>query len=149
MGGSYNGEVEQLDTVHLSPVGDFPGAGAQIRTIQFSTEGRLMLATSDDQSLQLYDVDSRTMLGDPLHSSAPFNANQQVNIANGWLRPDGKAIAVNQGDGVAVWSLDPNQLMAAACAFAGRNLTPSEWHSYLGDSTVYRKTCPSFGAPND
>ena len=45
--------------------------------------------------------------------------------------------------GVAVWNLDPATMAAAACTVAGRNLTRTEWATYLGEER-YRRTCPAY-----
>jgi len=47
-------------------------------------------------------------------------------------------------DGVAVWDIEPAHLAAAACRLAGRNLTRTEWDTYLGNVGDYRATCPAF-----
>jgi hypothetical protein len=44
-------------------------------------------------------------------------------------------------DGVNVWDIDPEHLRAAACVLAGRNLTRTEWDTYVGALGPYRKTC--------
>jgi hypothetical protein len=51
------------------------------------------------------------------------------------------ALAVTDATGVVVWDLDPEHLADAACAVAGRNLTQTEWASYLGDLGDHRETC--------
>jgi len=58
------------------------------------------------------------------------------------LRADGLQAAVPTKDGVAIWDLDPDHWVAAACQMAGRNLTREEWGTYIGDLAEYRKTCP-------
>jgi hypothetical protein len=63
-------------------------------------------------------------------------------IGPGHLRPDGKEIAVNQREGVVLWDIDPAHLAEAACLVAGRNLTESEWNTYMADFREYRATCP-------
>jgi hypothetical protein len=45
---------------------------------------------------------------------------------------------------VKVWNLDPQSWVDAACRLAGRNLTPEEWNSYIGDLAPYAATCPEF-----
>jgi hypothetical protein len=44
-------------------------------------------------------------------------------------------------DGVEVWDIAPEHLAEAACRMAGRNLTETEWETYLGSLGEYRKTC--------
>jgi hypothetical protein len=65
-------------------------------------------------------------------------------ISGGFLRHDGRAVAVTVPTGVAIWDLDPDHLGDAACQLAGRNLTECEWNTYLGDLGPYRPTCPQF-----
>jgi hypothetical protein len=81
--------------------------------------------------VSIYDTASRTRLGDPI----PWSAGAS-------LRPDGAAVAVGTGDGVAIWDLNPQHLAAAACRLAGRNLTRAEWDTYLAALGQYRRTCP-------
>ena len=80
---------------------------------------------------------SRIRLGDAITSESPR--------LQGFLRPDGKALAVNIGPGVAIWRLDPGHLVPAACRLAGRNLTRAEWQTYVGTVQSYRPTCPDLG----
>jgi hypothetical protein len=54
------------------------------------------------------------------------------------------AVAIGDDDGVAIWDLNPEHLMMAACRLAGRNLTSTEWDTYLSDFGDYRPTCPEY-----
>jgi len=47
---------------------------------------------------------------------------------------------------VLEWSLDPEVMADAACVMAGRNLTPVEWSTYLGDDHPYTLICPDYPA---
>jgi len=60
------------------------------------------------------------------------------------LALDGSIVAVGGGfdDGVAVWDLDPERWLNGVCRVAGRNLTPEEWTTHIGDLVPYRETCP-------
>jgi hypothetical protein len=42
------------------------------------------------------------------------------------------------------WPLTINDLTAAACEEAGRNLTKAEWTQYVGTFDAYEKTCADF-----
>jgi DNA-binding SARP family transcriptional activator/WD40 repeat protein/energy-coupling factor transporter ATP-binding protein EcfA2 len=132
--GTTAGAITRYDLETLQPLTQLPGARGEVNTLQFSADGRLLLATSNDQTAALYDVATGTRLGDPIETSAPL-------IYPAFLRPDGAALAVTDAKGVVVWDLDPAHLADAACAMAGRNLTPSEWTSYLPDLGSYRQTC--------
>jgi WD40 repeat protein len=137
--GTSAGSITRYDLKTLEPLGELAGAHGEVNTLQFSDDGRFLLATSNDQSAALYDVASGERLGDPIETSAPL-------IYPAFLRPDGRAIAATDAKGVVIWDLDPDHLVAAACAMAGRDLTPSEWTSYLSDLGGYRQTCPGVSA---
>jgi hypothetical protein len=53
------------------------------------------------------------------------------------------AVAV-AGNGIAVWHPNPKHLQAAACRLAGRNLSRTEWGTYLVELGRYRSTCPQY-----
>ena len=106
-------------------------------TLQFSRDAQVLLAGSSDQTVSIYDVATRTRIGDVIPTFSPF-------IGPGSLRPDGKEIAVNQRNGVVLWDIDRERLAEAACRVAGRNLTMTEWATYMGDLGRYRPTCPEF-----
>src|SRR5690606_15895528 len=88
---------------------------------------------------------TRTRIGEPIAARSP-----SADLTPGFLRPDGGAIAVTDGRGVAVWDLDPERLAEAARALAGRNLTPSEWYSSVCGLWEYRATrAEPRGAPGE
>ena len=132
--GANGGRITRFDLGTLAPLATFPAARGEINSLQFSRDGAVLLATSNDQTVSLYDVESGTRLGDPISTAAPF-------IVPGFLHPDGHALAVTAQDGVALWDVLPAHLLRAACRIAGRNLTRGEWTTYLGNLDAYRTTC--------
>jgi WD40 repeat protein len=142
--GGDAGAIVQYDLDTLRPTGTFPGARGMIESLQFSEDGRVLAATSRDLTVSLYDVGSRTRLGDPLPSAAVASTGRTV---QGWLRPDGTNVAIDSRLGITVWDVDPAHLADAACEFAGRNLTRTEWNTYLSDLGPYRSTCADLPPP--
>jgi hypothetical protein len=140
VGADSAGDVTEFDNETLQPVASLPGARIIPSTLQFDDSGTHMLVTAPDQTVQVYDSVSRTRIGDAIPSSAPEG------VVEAWLRPDGKAVAVNGPFGLVEWNLDPDALAAAACELAGRNLTLAEWSTYLGDDQEYEPTCPDYPA---
>jgi WD40 repeat protein len=136
VGGDGSGTITQYDLDTLEPMGTFPSIQNFVTQLRFSADGKILVAGSLNQTVSIYDVATRTQLGDPIAHVYPVIA--------GTIRPDGKAVATNTSHGVAVWDIDPEHLADAACRFAGRNLTPSEWDSYLGNRGDYRATCPNY-----
>lgn len=133
--GSERGAITRYDLASLAPIADLPGAGGEVNTLQFSDDGMVLLATSNDQTASLYDVDEGIRLGDPITTDAPLSYPA-------YLRPDGRELAVTSSQGVEIWDLDPDAMQRAACRLAGRNLKVAEWSAYLGDFGEHRETCP-------
>ena len=135
--GTVAGRITEYDLETGKAIGDFPGESGAITGMEFSHDGRTVMVTSNDQSVSVYDVGSRSRIGDPVRASAPAGFE-------GSLRADGGAMAVTDEDGVAIWDLDPDHLAEASCAVAGRNLTPTEWATYMTDFGPHRKTCRQY-----
>lgn len=133
--GAESGAITQYDLATLEPLAKVPGARGEVSSLQFSRDGSVLLVTSNDQTISVYDVATWTRIGDPLPTNSPF-------IFPGYLRPDGGAVALNAARGISVWDIDPDHLAEAACRLAGRNLTSIEWDTYLGALGSYRPTCP-------
>jgi WD40 repeat protein len=122
--GASNGTVVRYDMETREPTATLAGARGEVNTLQFSDDGAVLVATALDQTVSIYDVASGIRLGDPIPSDAPF-------VFPGFLRPDGRAVAVTDQRGIAIWSLDRSTLIDAACKMAGRELTAIEWDTYL------------------
>ena len=136
VGGDVSGGITRYDLETLKPIGTFPGTQSLVTQLRFSADGKILVASSLNQTLSIYDVATRIRLGDPIGNDFPF--------LTGSIRPDGKAVATNAPDRVSVWDIDREHLADAACKVAGRNLTPAEWDTYLGNPGDHRATCPKY-----
>ena len=106
-----------------------------------SDDGTLLLGSGDDGTASLYDLTSRTRIGDPIRVAA--SGAVPVDLAGSG------AVAAFSGrdlDTAVLWDLEPSSWERAACRLAGRNLTRHEWSTYLGSLGPYRATCPEFPA---
>jgi DNA-binding SARP family transcriptional activator/WD40 repeat protein len=133
------GQVEEHADFYLPGHETFPGARSGATSLQLNTSGSRLLVTSLG-AVQLYDTSTKTALGDPLSTDSPDG------VTEGWLRPDGERVLVNTRNGVVELDLDPDRLLQAACQLAGRDLTMTEWSTYVG-AEPYRSLCPEFGLP--
>jgi outer membrane protein assembly factor BamB len=135
---NFLGEITQHDPDTLNPIGSFPAVRGLVVLggLRFSSDSKVLLAT-DGRNVSIYDVASHLRLGDPIPIDvfAPRGSS---------LRPDGKAVAIGDGNGIAIWDLDPEHLQVAACHLAGRNLTQPEWTTHLAHLGEYRRTCPQY-----
>ncbi len=135
--GAHGGELVEYDLDTMEPIAVFGGARGEINSLQFSNDGKVLLATSNDQTVAVYDVVTHRRVGDPIPVDAPL-------IFPGFLRPDGRELAVTMKDGVMIWDIDPEHLAVAACKLAGRNMTLPEWEGLMGAFGPYRSTCPEY-----
>ena len=144
VGARSDGTVVLYDPRTLRSRGrTLPGAFGVPETLRFDRNDRRLLIESGDRTLRLVDVATGTQLGDPIRVSerAPLFGNGGL-----LLRGDGKEVSATVDTGIAIWDLDASHWKPAACAIAGRNLTRTEWHQYLGSLGPYRETCPGFDA---
>ncbi len=116
--------------------------GGPVEAIEFSSDGSRFLVSARDGTLALYDAEHGEQIGAALDAYSP-------GAVAGLLRPDGLAIAVNVAQGVAVWDLDPDHMVEAACRAAGRNLSWKEWSAYLDDVGEWQKTCSAYRLRSD
>jgi WD40 repeat protein len=134
----FDGNIEERDPETLEPVAELAGSRGILDQLAFSRDGGVLEAAGNEGTVQLYDTKGWTRLAE-IPSAGPEG------LLEGWLRPDGKAVAVNNEHGVVEWTLEPKRLAAAACQLAGRNMTRAEWATYMPDQ-AYRRTCPAYAA---
>ena len=137
----FDGSLGIFDPTTAAQTESLSGARGFIQQLTFSSDGKLLLGAGSDGTVLLLDLESRTRLGDPIEvSPTPGIAID--------LSDDGSAAAIGLGDmrGVAMWNLDPQRWVTAACAIAGRNLTRDEWTTYVGSLGSYHSTCPEYPA---
>lgn len=119
----------------------FPGHTQAIWAIAFSKDGTRLLTGGQDDTARLWRLD----VADPAASMIVLRGHGG-GIGAVAFSPDGRYAATGSQDAtIRLWSLQTDSLVEAACQAAGRNLSLSEWSSYLG-SAAYRKTCPDLRA---
>jgi WD40 repeat protein len=105
----------------------------EIDPVSFSPDGRLLAASSGDQTATVWDVASRKQLG------TTFPAVQGV-VPVAQFAPDGDLVISYLADAVK-WPMDPRTWERFACKVAGRDLTPAEWDDILPDRD-HQRVCP-------
>lgn len=126
--------VQLRDLATREPLGELPSTIGEVQALQYSDDGRVLVASSRNGTVSVYDVESRIRLADPIPVDGP-------NFAPASLRPDGLVLATTGTAGILLWDLDAEHLFDAACRFAGRELTEAEWASYLSELGSRRDTC--------
>ncbi|MGP3911464.1 nSTAND1 domain-containing NTPase [Nonomuraea sp. 10N515B] len=105
-------------------------------SLAFSADGQVLATGLTNGDVQLWDLRTYRRLG------APMVGHKSGVTALAYAR-DGTIVATVAGDNTArLWNVRrPPDLVAAACANAGRSLTREEWEN-LVPQEKYRQTCP-------
>ena len=90
---------------------------------------RLITAGVDGQAL-LWDVDSRTQIGDPWPGGEGASGS-----------PDGRFVIALLDEHIVLWDTDTDRWARIACRAAGRSMTPDEWREFGPADEEYRTTC--------
>jgi WD40 repeat protein len=110
------------------------GHTGAVSSLAFRPDGNVLASGSADSDIRLWDVETHELLG-TLH--AQQKAVNKVVFGAG----KGTLASIGEDDSIIFWDVDFEDWISRACHIANRNLTPSEWNTYLG-SMPYRKTCP-------
>ena len=117
----------------------YTAGGTQLQTAGIDPADDRVYATSRDGSLRIWDRKSGRAIGPALAGNLFFSSA---------LIATGRRTLYSAGGGSLVkWDLSPRSWLVKSCALAGRNLTRTEWDTYLPGHT-YRKTCGQYPAGN-
>jgi hypothetical protein len=115
--------------------GPTDATGGPFRALAFSPDGNL-LAGVGSLGAQLWDVPRHQPLGGRL-GVTPADALG--------ISPDNRLVVV--GDSAGVVQAFPGTVdgwLRGVCNVVGRNLSRSEWDSFVGPATPYEATCPQY-----
>jgi WD40 repeat protein len=144
-GGSADGSgatVKVWDIAASAIVATLPVKQDEVRSVSFSPDGAQLATGSKDQSVMLWDTSS-------------WESQPVVVQVPEWIRalaysPDGSMLAApsTQG-GIQLINPDSESLSEAVCSIVSRNLSPSEWESFIGQGQdiPYQQTCETLPIP--
>jgi WD40 repeat protein len=145
--GTAGGTVQLWDAVTLQPAAP---AGRQspipVRGLAFSPDGVTLASTTEFATSRLWNAVTGAPIGADLVAGAapitiaaiPEPERPEIPFVPSFS-PNGLVLFTGS-DHPMIWSLDPADWRSAACAIAGRELTPNEWARYLPGYDV-RSTC--------
>ena len=111
-----------------------------VSSLAFSRDGKVLASASEESEIRLWDVDTHEPIGalldlpeDNAVRSVVFSPTSEILASS--------IQASNGGDDSLIfWQVNYKVWSASACATVNRNLTESEWNTYIG-TRPYRRTC--------
>ena len=142
--GTYLGTISVYDAKTLAPVNDaIVGHAGFVQALSWSPEGDMLVSTGTDGNVDFWDASSLRRIGSPVvlpGGNAPPLA---------WYSPTGSVYGYTPSsktdphtDRTFTMPGTPQQWLADACAYAGRDITPAEWNRYV-DGRPYQSVCPT------
>jgi WD40 repeat protein len=109
-------------------------ATGAVASVSFSPDGRSFAVSSFDHTVSVWNLDSRTRLGDVF---GPYEGK----VPTAQFEPNGRLL-INIASNAIEWPMDLGSWERFACQVAGRNLTRAEWRNAL-PSRSYIRVCPA------
>jgi WD40 repeat protein len=106
-----------------------------VKSLSFSRDGKMLASGATDRTLILWDVETRVPL-EPLRG----HSAEVLVVA---FSPNGRTLVSGDSQGALYfWDMDPESWQRKLCAKLTRNLSQSEWETYVGKNVSYREQCP-------
>jgi hypothetical protein len=130
-----NGKVKVWDIKNNKLLHQFSGHKATVNKLIFHSKAGLLASASFDGTIRIWNLN--------------YSNDQPIIMRDhdAWVwtiafSPDNKElVAGTTNNQIKVWSIKPELMSEDICSRISRNLTPSEWRTYVGDDIPYQKTC--------
>jgi len=135
--GMLDGSVKVLSGDGKRLIYDLFGPKARVSAVQFSPDGRLLVAASNDSDVYMWNT---AKWGDP---PVIFTENKGFVLSLCFSR-NGDFFYTGSVDFPRMVGrpVDPAKMVNNYCSLLSRNLTKEEWNQYFGIDIPYEETCP-------
>ena len=132
-----DGSVKVLTGDGERLVYDLFGPKGRVSAVQFSPDGRLLVAASNDSDVYMWNT---SKWEDP---PVVFTENKGFVLSLCFSR-NGDYFYTGSVDFPRMVGrpVDPDKMVNDYCSLLSRNLTPEEWNQYFGIDIPYEETCP-------
>jgi len=137
--GYTDGYVELWDVEAKKKISEVKAHTAEVNDIRFNNKERQMATASNDKSLKIWDTGDLTML--PI--TFPLSDNEAFVLVIEFS-PDGQMIVSGTYEGTNNLVARPTKvemLTQDICTMITRNMTATEWSTYVAPNVDYEKTC--------
>jgi uncharacterized delta-60 repeat protein len=107
----------------------------EVNSVNFSPDGKYIVSGGADRTARVWEVASGKEVARMTHDD---------HVITAIFSPDSSYVVSTSWDDTArAWEYLPDDLLVTACSFALRNLTHTEWNTFIGDALPYRAICPN------
>lgn len=125
----------------LSPLGGpLGGHRGKVRQLAVTSDGRRILSVGEDQTLRLWDLATRTLIG-----TLGTAGGALTSVA--LLSDPPRAVTSAEDRTLRLWELDPSRWTRRACQRAGRDLDPRERELFVGGAEELTSLGPEARKP--
>ncbi len=130
------GRVGLYDATNMHRLGPLIDVStSRITWLAYRRDGRMLVSEDAADSARLIDTTERRVVGPSMPTAKGSGAV---------FSRDGKTLGTSTPSGGVLMSIDPEVWRREACELAGRNLTETEWRTYLPAEGPRQRTCPEF-----
>jgi WD40 repeat protein len=125
--------------VELTAKTEYPGS---VKDLAFSADSTILAVVGGDSELRLWN------LARPQADPTILKYSNDAELTAVIFRRDGTSVVTGDVDGnIRTWLLT-SELADSVCQLVRRNLSPKEWHDFVGEAVDYRPTCPNLPPGN-
>lgn len=138
--GTAGGDVRIWDAATSDSTNSylFEGHQGRVTAIAFSPNGETLATGGDDRIVRLWQLTDASTIRRPVSLAGHDGTIMSLTFSP----PEGKLLVSGSSDGTALlWDVSLDRLREIGCELTRRNLTWSEWESFLPIEDEYRCTC--------